>query len=198
MSVGADQLGLGEAVLKIANQLVRVISEQIDATPCLLEATRIAPSGCLSDRKADFLIRSTGPVLGGCHPQHVDGFLVEASARIKSASIDRLGDTVTPGQAAAHLGGAMRRGIIFRCQTDDCFEHAMEIAGAAGQTPRRGGSARAPPRSVSIRRHRVRRWRRSRRRRKGRWVATLTQPGIRSPGELEQVMQLDVLRVCRP
>jgi hypothetical protein len=55
----------------------------MDATPFLLEATRIAPREDSPDRKTDFLVRTASAVLRRRHAKQVVGLLVKVSTSRK-------------------------------------------------------------------------------------------------------------------
>src|SRR5712692_8450277 len=112
VAVGPDQLRLGKAILKLADQFVGVAAEKDGRDTFLARSHQNGTERALSDCEADVLVRAAGAILCRRHPEHVGGLLVEASARIEPGIVDRLGHGVAARKTITHLRRAMRGGVI--------------------------------------------------------------------------------------
>src|SRR5689334_21250006 len=65
------------------------------------------------------------------HSEHRHGFFVETPPRIEARVVHGFSHAVTALETFPDLCRTMSRGIVLRGQPDDCFEYAVEVAGAA-------------------------------------------------------------------
>src|SRR3984893_8408091 len=131
VAVGPDQLRLGKAILKVADQLAGVAAEEDGRDAFLARSHQNGAERALSDREADVLVRAAGAILCRRHAEHVGRLLVEASARIEPGVVDRLGHGVAARETLTDLRRAMGSSVILGRQACGCLEHAVEITGAA-------------------------------------------------------------------
>src|SRR4051812_13972598 len=135
-------MGLREAILKVAHQLVGIVAEEDRRDTLLTRSDQDGAERAFTDSEADLLVRATGAILRRRHSEHVRGLLVETTARIETRVVNRLGDAIPGLQTLADLCCALCGGIVLRGQARGGLEHAMEMADATsdgiGQIVQRG------------------------------------------------------------
>ncbi len=128
VSVGADQVGFGKAILEFVHQLIWVVAEKNGGHSLLARRDQDGAERCFTDSKTNFLVGATGAILGRRHAEHAGGFLVKGAAGVKAGVVDRLRDAGTTCQAFPDLRCAIGHRIILGRQTRGRLEAAMEIA----------------------------------------------------------------------
>src|SRR5271170_4892028 len=88
-----------EAILKVAHEVVRIISEKDGGDAFLARRNQNGAKRRLANRKLDLLVRPARTVLGWRHAEHVGGLLVKAPARIETRVEDRFGDAAVRSQS---------------------------------------------------------------------------------------------------
>src|SRR5215208_8276969 len=100
-----------EAVLKRANELIRIIPEKNGGDAFLAGGDQNGTQVSLANREPDLLVHPAGTVLGWGHTEHIGGLLVKTSARIEARIVDRFGDAATRRQSVPDFRCAPRGGV---------------------------------------------------------------------------------------
>ncbi|MCY1525254.1 hypothetical protein D9M68_602260 [compost metagenome] len=137
MRVGADQARRLEAVLQVADELLRVFVQGDLADAGIAGGHQQGAQRALGDREADVHARAVLAEGGGRHAQDGGCGFVEASAGIEAGVIHGVGDAGALLQALARAVGAQGSGIGLGGDARGRLEDAMEMkpahAGLLGQ-----------------------------------------------------------------
>src|ERR1700692_15591 len=80
VAVGADNMRLWKAILKITYEFIRIVSEKDRGDAVLRRRDQYGAQRTLTNREPDLLVCTARAVLGGRHAEHARRFFVEAPA----------------------------------------------------------------------------------------------------------------------
>ncbi|MNV84884.1 hypothetical protein D3C71_1787910 [compost metagenome] len=91
LRVRADQVGLPELVLQVADQGIGIVTEENRAHPALALCHHDRPERALADGKANVSVLARGAVIARGHAEHLIGGFVEATVGVEPGVIQRIG-----------------------------------------------------------------------------------------------------------
>ncbi len=131
-------MGLGELVLQVPGQGIRIIAEEDRANAALALCHQDRAEGALADGKAYGGIGAAGAVVGGFHAEHAVGSFVETAAGIEAGLVQGLGDRTAAGQLRPQLASPVGRCVGLGRQAGDRLEHPVEVKRTQAQLFRQG------------------------------------------------------------
>src|SRR5215467_8381153 len=131
VTIGADEMRPREAVLKVAHEFVRIVSEKDGRDAFLARGDQNGAQTGLANRELDLLVCTARAVLRWGHAEHASRLLVKAPARIETRVVDGFGDAAARSQSLPDLRRAVGGGVVFGRDTGGGLGQAVEIGWAA-------------------------------------------------------------------
>lgn len=127
LRIAADQLGVGEFVLQILHQLLRIVPQQNGADAHLALRRQDLAQRTAPDGEMDAHAFAARPIGLRRHAQRGVGLLVEAAIGAIAGVEDRVGHRFPLCKTGAQALAALRIGVAFRRQAGDRFEQPVEM-----------------------------------------------------------------------